>query len=303
VRRSMWSRATPVLALLTMAGARLAAQIPTPSRDSTRVLVLEHRFTSDSSDTLVLTLDRSLVYQVEITGPGTPVFQAARRGQLSGFVVPLAEGGVDQPRRFEVYAVRSGLHRILLTDIPSGAVATLRLYNAISLARHIEERRDRAPAVGIQVGGGIHGGYRLDPTGGADPRGGSDAEGCVLVEAANRVGACLGFSRQAFPDAGFGVTWAFLEERTRIATSYFLGGRRTDLAISLRLSTALAAGPRGHKANLLSLGLLLTQRLASKGHRRGLSIFLSWQHTRLGNALETELLDSNRLIAGFAWVP
>jgi hypothetical protein len=150
---------------------------------------------------------------------------------------------------------------------------------------------------------GRHSGYRLDPTGGADPRGGADYEGCLLGEAAGRFGTCVGIAVQDFPDAGFRVTWGFLEERVRVVTGHLLADRRTDLGVSVRYSAALAAGPRNLHADLLSLGICVTQHLAGESRRRGWALVAAWQHGRLGYAPETELLDTDRFTAGLAWLP
>jgi hypothetical protein len=267
------------------------------------VLVLEHQFGPDSAGNVVVNLEGSIVYWAEVSGPGTPVLQPVARNGQPAFVVPMGAGSNPQPQRFEVYARRTGPHRVSLSDLPPGGTATLRLYRDTGLTRRIAERRDRAFAVGLLLAGGVHNGYRLDPTGGADPRGGRDLEGGLLAESGNRLGTCLGVGRQSFPDAHFSVTWVFLEERVRIVSGRFLGGRRTDLGAALRYSQALDAGPRNLYPALLTFGLHVTQHLATEGRRRGSGVFVAWQHSRLGNALETEFLDTDRFTAGVIWMP
>ena len=302
-RARLGFRVSVCVSLLLVAPAMLAAQSGAPAPDSARVLLLEHRFGPDSAGNVVLTLERSIVYWAEVTGPGTLVFQPVARHGQPAFLVPIGAGAGDQPRRFEVYASRTGPHLVSLSDLPPGGTATLRLYRDVGLTRRIAERRDRAFAVGLVLGGGVHSGYRLDPTGGADPSGGRDLEGCLLAEAGDRLGTCLGVGRQSFPDAGFAVTWSFIEERVRLVSGRFLGGRRTDLGVALRYSQALAAGPRNLRAALLSFGLHVTQHLASEGRRRGSSVFVAWQHSQLGHAPETEKLDTDRFSAGVIWMP
>jgi hypothetical protein len=181
----------------------------------------------------------------------------------------------------------------------------LRLYRAVGVTRGVAERRDGGFALGVVVAGGVHSGYRLDPTGGAAPRGGSDLEACLLAETTDRLGTCLGLARQAFPDAGFSVTWAFIEERLRLASTTFLGGRRTDLGASLRYSAGFSVGPRAVDPALFSFGLQVTQHLATEERRRGASLFIAWQHSTLGRAIETEpeMLRSDRFTAGVVWLP
>jgi hypothetical protein len=281
----------------------LLAQAGAAPADSGRVLLLERRFGADTAERAVVTLERGIVYRVEVVGAGTPVIENRRRGAPPAFLVPAAGRAADSTRVFEAYAVRAGAHAVGLSGRLPGAQGTLRIYRDASLTRAIEARNDRGFAVGFQLAAGRHSGYRLDPTGGADPRGGSDVEGCLLAEAAGRFGTCLGIARQAFPDAGFSVTWAFLDERVRVVTGHLLADRRTDFGASVRYSVALAAGPRNLHAALLSLGLYVTQHLAARGPRHGWAIVAAWQHGRLGYATETELLDTDRFTAGLAWLP
>jgi hypothetical protein len=205
-------------------------------------------------------------------------------------------------RRYEVHAFREGPHTVTLADLPSGGAASLRLYQDVGETQRIVERRERSLSVGVALAGGIHSGYRLDPTGGAEPRGGADYEGCLLLETGSRLSTCLGAARQSFPDA-FDVTWLFLEERARIGTAALVAGRRTDFSIALRYSTAPNAGPRTLNPGVLGAGLYVTQYLTDAGARRGLRIVAGWQHGRLGNAPETERLNTDRVTAGVIWVP
>ena len=248
-------------------------------------------------------LERKVVYWVELIGPGTPVFHPQRQRPRPAFLVPIAEGEVDAPRRFELYALQTGPHVVSLVDVAPGSVATLRLYQDVVETRRIAAKLDRQIAFGATIATGFHSGYRLDPTGGADPRGGTDFEGGLLLEAGGSLGTCLGVGRQTFPDAGFTATWVFMELQRRIAGGQLLGDRRTDLGAVLRFSRALKAGPRELDPALLGFGLFVNQHLASEGHRRGWRIHLDWQYSRLGEALETERLDTNRFTAGITWIP
>lgn len=291
------------VSLLLVGSSLLAAQERATARDSARVLLLEHRFGPDSAGSVVVSLERGVVYWVEVTGPGTPVFQPVRRRPRPAFLVPIGEGAGDQPRRFEVYAMQAGVHMVSLSDLPPGTAATLRLYWDVVETRRIAEKLDRQLAVGLLVAGGFHSGYRLDPIGGPDPQGGSDVEACMLVETGQTFGTCMGVGRQSFPDAGFAATWLFLEQRGRLVSGRFWGGRRTDLGAALRYSQALGAGPRRLSPGLLGVGLYVTQHFAAEGRRRGWRIVCAWQHGRLGDAPETERLDTDRFTAGLAWTP
>jgi hypothetical protein len=287
--------------LLLATPALLAAQHDSSVADSGRVLLLERRF--EPGDTGgVVTLERQVVYWVELAGPGTPVIQPLRGHARPAFLIALDDNPDASPRRFELHALQAGPHRVTLSDLPPGTEATLRLYQDIVESRRIAEKRDRQVAVGVLVSAGLHSGYRLDPTGGTDPRGGTDVEGCLLVDAGDRIGSCLGVGRQSFPDAGFGVTWVFLELRSRLLSGHLLGGRRTDLGAALRYGQALGAGPRNLDPALLGLGLFVTQHLTTGGRRLGWSLVCAWQHGRLGDAPETERRDTDRFFAGVEWI-
>jgi len=295
-------RLAACVSLLLVTPSLLAAQNDMPAQDSDRVLLFEHRFSSDSSDNAVVMLERRVVYWAEVTGPGAPVFQPVQRHGQPAFLVPITEGAGDQPRRFEVYAIRTGPHMVSLSDLPPGSAAALRLYRDVVATRRIAEARYHRLAVGLLVGGGIHSGYRLDPTGGGDPDGGSDVEGCILAQIGDRFGTCLGVSWQSFPDAGFAATWLFIEERGRLGSGRWLDGRITDVGATVRYGQALSAGPRHLSPGLLALGLYVIHHLAIGG-RRGWSLYGAWHHGRLGNAPETELLDTDRFTAGIIWMP
>ena len=303
-RRSRLDVRVPLCASLLLATpAALVAQRPARAPDSVRVLVFERQFGADSAGDVVVSLEASIVYRAEVSGPGTPVFQPIARNGQPAFVVPVGPGPSTQSQRFEVYVRRTGPHRVSLAELPPGSTATLRLYRDTGLTRHIAERRDRAFALGLVLSGGVHSGYRLDPTGGADPRGGRDVEGCLLAATGDRLGTCLGVGRQSFPDAHFFVSWVFAEEQVRLVSGRFLGGRRTDLGAALRYSQALSAGPRNLHPALLTFGLQVTQHFATGGRRRGSGVFVAWQHSRLGDAPETEILDTDRFTAGVIWMP
>jgi hypothetical protein len=286
--------------LLLVVPGLLAAQSE-GMRDSSRVLLLEHRFGSDSSNHVVVQLERGVVYRVEITGPGAPSLQPIKAGALAALLVPVGAATGDGPRQFQAYPYQAGPHAIRLSDVPSGSTAMLRLYRDAGFTRQSRERREHGLAFGVEVGAGIHSGYRLDPTGGANPRGGNDIEGCFLAQAGDLYGTCIGLGRQAFPDASYNVAWAFIEEQGRLVSVHLVGGRRTDLGATLRFSHALSAGPRSLSPSLLSIGLSVIQHLSTQG-RRGVSVFCGWQHGRLGFAPETEKLDTDRFAAGVSWV-
>jgi hypothetical protein len=288
--------------LLLVTPTLLAAQHDSSAADSGRVLLLEHRFAPGDTADVVVTLERQVVYWVDLTGPGTPLIRPLRAHARPAFLIEMEESAGAAPRRFEVHALHAGPHRITLSDLPPGTETTLRLYRDTVETRRIALKRDRQVAFGVLAAAGLHSGYRLDPSGGADPRGGTDVEGCILVETGGRLGSCLGMGRQSFPSAGFGVTWVFLEMRSRLVSGHMLGGHRTDLGATLRYSQALGAGPRDLDPALLSIGLYVTQHLTSGGRRLGWSLVCAWQHGRLGDAPETERLDTNRFTAGLAWI-
>jgi hypothetical protein len=136
-----------------------------------------------------------------------------------------------------------------------------------------------------------------------DPSGGSDFEACLLLEIGDRAGTCLGFAKQSFPDAGYTGGWFVVEERVRLLSRQFLGTRTTDFAAAFRYSKGASIGPRHLDPDMLGLGLLMTQHFSTTGRQRGWRTFLEWQHGRLGNAPETEFLDTDRFTLGLVWVP
>jgi hypothetical protein len=288
--------------LVAVAPCLLDAQDSVMTRDTVRVLVVEHRFGLDSPDSMIVVLERHVVYRLEVTGPGTPVFLPARSKPQPAFLVPLGSTG-DSLRRFELYALQRGPHVARVSDRKPGTTTVLRVYRDVVETERIAGRRDREIAVGLTISAGHHSGYRLDPTGGADPRGGSDQEVCFLFEAGSWLGTCVGGARQTFPDAGFNTYWVFLELQKRLLSRRLMGDRRTDLGAVLRYSQGVHAGPRHLDPALLGFGLYVDQHLATAGRRRGWRIHVDWQHGRLGSTPETERLDTNRFTVGITWIP
>jgi len=265
-----------------------------------RQVVLEHQFRA-GSEPVTIDLRRNAVYKAELAGPGTPTFEPVD-GSRPVFVLPIGDT-TAYLRRFELHVFATGPHVVRIADLTPRDSAFLVLYADTLETARIARNRDRAAALGLSVAAGIHSGYRLDPTGGDDPRGGGDVEACLLLEAGDRFGTCVGYAKQAFPDAQYSASSVFLEERVRLISRQWLGSRTTDLSAMLRYSKGLSVGPRNLSPDMLGVGLLLTQRLSSDGLRRGWRAFLAWQHGRLGNAPETEFLDTDRLTFGLIWSP
>lgn len=285
-----------------MAPARLAGQDRPSPRAAARELFLERKFGPDSAEQTVVTLERHVVYWVELIGPGTPEFVPVRRRPRPAFIVPIGEETGAEPRGFEVYPAQDGSHLVTLTSLPPGTTTILRMYRDVIETRRIAEKLDTRAGLGLSVGGGFHTGYRVDSTGGANPRGGSDAEACLLLEAGDLFGTCLGAETQSFPDAPYAVTWLFIEQRVRALTRG-IAGRRADSGVAVRYSQGLSAGPQHLNPRLLGAGLYLRYHLDSEGRRRGMSLFIAWQHARLSHAPETERLDTDRLTVGITWMP
>lgn len=294
--------ATAVVVLLASAvsAAPLPAQRDTVAGQGDRRLVVERQLPGDSTTGVTVALVRRVVYWVEVSGPGRLSAVPARRGR-PGFIVPIDSGRAGSVQRFELYALEAGEYDLRLSGAP-GTTSTIRLYVDAAQTADIAARRDRELSVGVYASAGIHTGYRLDPTGGAQPRGGSDLEACLLAEFAGRFGTCIGMLRQAFPDHGFSVAWLFIEERVRLVSARGLGGKLVSGGVILRLSRAGAAGPRGLTANQAGVGFYLRQRIASED-RRGWSAVVSWMHGRQGGGLETEKLDTDRITVGLVWMP
>jgi hypothetical protein len=279
----------------------LAAQPGQAVRDTARVLLLEHTFGPDGAG-FVVTLQQHVVYRAVVSGPGDLAIDPQRHGGRPAYLVPISEGATTEARIFEVYPLETGPHTIRLAGLPSAISATLRLYSDTALTRQIQARNARAAAFGLMLDGGVHSGYRLDPTGGASPSGGSDLEACLLVATGDRLTTCVGFGRQHFPSARFSLTWVFIEERAAVARAELMRGHPTELGLAVRFSAGLATGPRSLAPKLLSGGLYVAQRLVG-GMRQGWSVFAAWEHGRLGYTPETEHLDTDRLTAGLTWLP
>ena len=283
--------------LLVVTPGLLAAQATSPTDDSALVLVVEHRF-AGSSDQVLVSLERNVVYRLIVSGPGVPVFHAAHGGGQSAFVVPVGRDTSALVRRFEAYPYQTGEHAILLSDLPAGATTTLRLY------RDVNETRRTRPlepviAVGVQLGAGAHSGYRLDSAGVVSPKAGTDWEASILAVAGDRITLCVGFSEQSLPDAGFSVHWTFIQGSGRVVSAYLAGRHRTDLAVAVRYSGAKEVGPQQFSPHLTSFGLYLTQHL-SEGSR-GWSGYASWLLSRLSQSGRATLT-TNRVMAGVTWV-
>jgi hypothetical protein len=290
------------LALMVLTLHVLAAQDPAPA-DSGRVLIYEHRFVEGLAERAEVKLERRVMYWAEVSGPGMPAFQPADNRGFSALVVPTAEPADDRPRWFEVHVGKTGPHLIRITGLPPGSEPTLRVYRDDIETRRSAEAHDRDFAVGLSLGAGAHTGYRLDPTGGADPGGGSDVEGSVVAESGNWFGAAIGVSRQSFPDAGYSVTWFFIEPKARLLTRQLFGRRRTDIGVSIRFADAYETGPRHISPYQIGGGIFVTQHLSADGRRRGLSVYTALLHGRLGNVPETERRTTDRVTAGVTWVP
>jgi hypothetical protein len=266
------------------------------------VLVVEHQFTGDLPDSVVVHLERSVFYLVEVSGgSGTPVAKPLRSHQFPAIVASTGQA-VGGTERFEMHTGWSGPHTVSLPGLAPGSTAVLKLYRDEAATRRAADSRDRDFAVGLLLAVGRHSGYRLDPTGGEPPAGGGDVEGCVLAESGGRFGACIGAARQSFPDADFAVTWFFVEPRFRLLSGTALGTSRTDVGISFRIAQGVETGPRHHSPSQLALGVHIVQHLAGQGFRRGWSLNAAYHHGRLGNVPETEFRDTDRVTAGLAWV-
>ena len=285
--------------LLAALPAVLGAQVP--AADSSRVLVFERQFGPGPAAPFTVHLERRVVYKVELSGPGTPVFEPADGG-APAFLVLLAGDSTDLTRHYEMQARRTGPHAVRVDGLPGQDVAVLRLYVDSSETGRIATKRERTVAVGGTVAAGAHTGYRLDPTGGNDPSGGGDWEGCLQIDTGPMFATCVGAGRQMFPDHAFDVTWLFIEERVRVAGGRLLAGRQTDFGLALRFSQALGAGPRSLDPVQLGIGAYTRQHL-SPGTRRGWSVAITGLYGLLGSSVETEFRDSFRLTAGVTWVP
>ncbi len=293
----MWRLAAIAAATWCLAlPGRLAAQHRVAS------LIERHVARDDGGDTV--RLKGRTLYWAELTGPGTPVVEAESRVASPPLLVPVGDQSALH-RRFEIHPYSSGLYRITVDGLAPGDSTLLRFYRGVRGRRGrdaVGEDDDRF-AIGAAFSYGRHSGFRLDPTGGANPRGGADVEGALIFAPAGRFEMLLGVSSEALPDAGYHVTWGFAEGTYRIFARTMLGGRHADLRAALRYSKGFSAGTRSLSPALLGIGIDGVVVVTPGRERGGLSLDLGWMHERLGNAPETELLDSDRFSLGLRWIP
>jgi hypothetical protein len=290
-----------LLASLVAAPPRIAAQPAATTRDTARVLVLEHRFGPDSAAPAVVDLRYRVVYVAVVSGPGTLVVEPVRPKGRGAFVSPEQPSAAAVERAFEVDPLESGPHRVLLQGLPAGDVATVRLYRDVAQTEHLAARRTATLSFGFRLGAGVHTGYRLDSLRGANPAAASDVEACFLAQVGDRFGTCLGAARQSLPEAGTFVTWLVAQEEVRIVSAHFFGRPRTDFGASLRYAMSLPPLSLGLNPTLWSGGLYVEQHFGVEG-RWGWGAYAAWQHARVDGVPATTRLDSDRFVIGLSWV-
>lgn len=282
---------------ISLPPSAISAQQP-----ATRLLA-EYRLGMTDADSVVLDLIGKTFYVLEVAGrDGEPTVVPTRPGRHRALVTP-AGRAPDGSARYELYPGWSGPHILRVPGAAGAGDVLVRIYVDAATTDRAERRHDDGLAVGIALGGGVHSGYRLDPTGGEPPGGGGDLEGCIVAESGSRLSACIGLARQRFPDADLTVTWYFIEPRVRVWSGSVAGAARTDIGISLRIAQGAETRPRNISPSQLAPGIHVIQHLAADGRRRGWSVWLNYSHGRLGNVPETEFRDTDRLAAGLAWVP
>ena len=286
-----------LLLLIGIAG-KLGAQ--DRSWDSTDV-VLEHSFTSQS-DSAVVVLRKRVAYRAELSGSDSLVITPLDAHHWPPLIVPTGFAS-EGARVFEVHPTATGAYSVRVVGIRGASGVTLRIYGDKVETQRLAIGRERSWNIGLGLAAGLHSGYRLDPTGGADPSGGGDIEGYLLMEGGFPVSVYLGVARQSFPDAGFAETWYFIEPRLRLLSRTLLGTSRTDLGVMLRIAQGSEIGSREISPSQLGVGVFVNQHLAAEGRRRGWSVFGAYQHARLGNVPETEKLDTDRVLLGLTWIP
>jgi hypothetical protein len=297
-RRLSWA----LLALLALVRSVAAAQAPAAAPPEAGVVVLEHRFVEGTSETVSVPLTRRVRYRASVSGPGVPQFAPAQRYHQPALVVADPDREGNGFSWFEVYPGETGAHYIRLSGLTEGSAVTLRVYRDDAETERAAEARDQDFAVGLSFGGGVHSGYRLDPTSGV-AESGSDLEGCLVADTGHWFSTCLGGGRQTLPSAGLSVTWFFLEPRARLISSHLFGRHRFDLGTSLRLAQATQTGPRGISPSLIAVGLHAVQHLSADMRQRGWSLYTAWQYGRIGNVPETEDRNTGRFSAGITWIP
>jgi hypothetical protein len=282
--------------------AHALAQVPASASDGAGVVIFERSFVGGTSDNVEVPLKRRVWYYATLSGAGAPEFLPAQHYHQPALVVPVTSTTEPGVAEFEVYAGWTGPHYVRVAGLAPGSAVTLRLYRNDSKTESAAVASDHDLALGLSLGGGIHSGYRLDPTGGpAD--GGSDVEGCLLTDTGHWFSICLGAGRQTLPSADLKVLWFFLEPRARLISGHLFGDHRFDLGTSIRLAQGTETGEREISPSLAAVGVYAVHHLSADLRQRGWSIYTAWQYGRLGNVPETEDRDAVRLTAGLNWVP
>ncbi|HKT58516.1 MAG TPA: hypothetical protein VJQ46_00605 [Gemmatimonadales bacterium] len=292
-------RLSPILVVLGLAPLPLYAQGGS-MEDVTRVLLLEHTFTS-AADSAVTELRKGVMYWAEVDGPGAPDIRSVRRYGHRALVVD-TDTTSSTARWFEVHVGQNGSYVVRLTQLSPGDTTTLKLYRDDPETRRLAELHDRDFTMGVFFGGGGHTGYRLEPSL-DDPGSGRQFEGGLITQTGGIFSALIGLSRHSLHDPDFAIPWFFLEPRVLLKSGHFLGRRRTDVTLTLRLAAAPESGPHHLPPNVWAPGITLTHHLSSEGRRRGLSLYAAWRHGWISNVPESQRNETNEFTAGLAWLP
>jgi len=293
VRIPRWLGAT----VLLLRAGELQSQTPA---DVSRTLLLELRLPADSILSQTIRLRKGVVYWAEVSGPGTLSIRSGD-GQRDAFIVPIET--LNDWRRFQVFAMRSGPHQVTLTERPPGSTSIVRIFSDTATTEKLRAQRDRGFAIGFGLAAGVHSGLAVDSSGGASPAGGGDVEGCLLLRSGSIASTCLGFGKQRLPDAHLNLGWFFIEERLRFLRAQFISSRPTALEATLRFGQSTGIPGRNVYPTVIAFGLQLGQHLTRDNRSHGVRAVASWQRQQLRDAPTSRDRAGDRFVVGVTWLP
>lgn len=249
--------------------------------------VLERDLGPDQPVTVLLS--RRFIYTALVDAPGADLsLRTTGRRPVRGLAARVE--GPEGGSRFEVYAAADGAHLVTILGLGPRALVRLRL-EVDSAATAARERRDAAPrfTVGIEAAFGGHGGYAaFGPNG--PSAGAGVTEYCLSFRYGNRVGGCLGYSREAIDGADEAFGFYFGEVRV---TALGRAGRSPFTAgLAARIGQgSISGGPVVVDPSILAAGIWLAWWPVRSTTGRGLSLRGSLALARYGNLMDLAVVE------------
>ncbi len=283
-----------------------AAQVPTsiPS-DSFPILILEHRFQGPGPDSVLITLDKSRVYRVELLGvAGSPDIRPPGHG-TPAFSALLDRDSRPGWKRYEMYPFAGGLHIARVRGLGPADTTVLRMYSdpsgSVAAQARVTRHRGRSWNIGIAASVGMHSQFLLQDAGTfavADtaPSGLGAELTFVLASSFNPVAVALGASVEPISGARTRGTWFFVEPRVRVIR---LGS--TEGAVLLHLAQGSFSRSLINPV-VLAGGLAITQRLSRGPLARGPAFQLRYFYGPIRN-VAAQGQHAHHVWLGVEWTP